>query len=421
MKRLLLLFLGFSALSLMAQESRLDLNRCTRRAVERYPQKAQENLYNEQSIQKDRNLQSAWYPQMSLNAQASWQSEVTGIDINLPFMTIVPPDKDQYKMTFDMGQLIYDGGQTADLRKLEKKELEYNQKNLESELYKVKERVSQVYFSILQLQLSEEIFKNSLDDLETRLKSIRASVKNGVMLESNAMVLEAEIVKLNQMLHENMILEISQFKLLGMYMDTVISAGTKLDVPALPATAETEKIKRLENEVFRLQAERIDLSRNLAAKKLFPKVSAFGQLGYGKPGLNMLSSDFDDFYMVGARLSWTFWNWNQTKREKKGLDIQRQLNENQQKTFNFNLDLQRERQYSEILRLEEMKSTDEKLIAIRSDIVKVMASQLENGIITASQYITEKNTEISARLSKSQHEVLLAKARVDYALLTGNF
>ena len=125
--------------------------------------------------------------------------------------------------------------------------------------------------------------------------------------------------------------------------------------------------------------------------------------------------------MVGARFSRTFWNWNQTKREKKGLDIQRQLVENQQKTFNFNLDLQRERQYAEILRLEEMKSTDEQLIAIRTAIVKVMASQLENGVITASQYITEKNTEITARLNQSQHEILLAKARVDYALLSGNY
>lgn len=421
MKQLVLLLLGLSGFSLMAQESSLNLEWCTRRAMERYPQKAQGVLFEEHSKLRDKNLESAYYPQLSLNAQASWQSEVTGIDISLPLITIVPPDKDQYKMTLDLGQLIYDGGITADMRKLEKKELEYNQKNLEAELYKLKERVSQVYFSILQLQLSEEIFKNSLEDLETRLRSIRSSVKNGVILESNALVLEAEILKINQLLHENMLLEISQFKLLGMYMDTLIPGTTRLELPAVSATVQENRIQRLENEVFRLQAERIDLNRNLAAKKLFPKVSAFGQLGYGRPGLNMLSSEFAEFYMVGARFSWTFWNWNQTKREKKGLDIQRQLVENQQKTFNFNLDLQRERQYAEILRLEEMKSTDEQLIAIRSAIVKVMASQLENGVITASQYITEKNTEITARLNQSQHEILLAKARVDYALLSGNY
>jgi hypothetical protein len=135
----------------------------------------------------------------------------------------------------------------------------------------------------------------------------------------------------------------------------------------------------------------------------------------------MLSSEFDSFYMVGARFTWTFWNWNQTSREKQSLNLQRKLVDVQKNTFDFGLEALKERQFAEILRLQEMQKSDEKLIAIRAGISTVMGSQLENGIVTASQYITEKNNEINARLNKSQHEVMLGKAKVEYDILLGKF
>jgi outer membrane protein TolC len=422
MKRLAILLFSLWSLSLYAQQpGTLSLTWCNQRAIERYPLKSQEALLQENSGLKINNLTTNYYPQVSLNGQATYQSDVTGIDINLPFMTIVPPDKDQYKLSLDLGQLIYDGGVTSTMKELEKKDLEYQQKSLDAELYKVKEKVSQVYFGILQLQLASAVYQNSLDDLKSRLELVKSAVKNGIMLETNAMILEAEIVKLDQLLSENSILLSSQFRLMSQYLDTTLSEKTVLSLPEISKPEISKGNFRLENEVFRLQSEKLDISRNLAQKKLFPKISAFGQVGYGRPGLNMLSSEFDSFYMVGARFTWTFWNWNLTSREKQSLHLQRKLVDVQKQTFDFSLETMKERQFSEILRLQEMQKSDEKLIAIRAGISTVMGSQLENGIVTASQYVTEKNNEINARLNKSQHEVQLGKAKVEYEILRGKF
>jgi len=422
MKRIIVLLFSLWSLPLFSQQpGTLTLTWCNQRAIERYPLKSQGALLTENSGLKTQNLSTNYYPQLSLNGQASYQSEVTGIDINLPFMTIVPPDKDQYKLSLDLGQLVYDGGVTSTLKDMEMKDLELQQKSLDAELYKVKEKVSMVYFSILQLQLATSVYQNSLDDLSGRLAAVKSAVKNGIMLETNAMILEAEMVKLNQLLRENSILLASQFRLMNQYLDTTISENTVLSLPEIREQELGRGNFRLENDVFRLQSEKLEISRNLAQKKLFPKISAFGQAGYGKPGLNMLSSEFDSFYMLGARFTWTFWNWNQTRREKQSLALQAKLVDVQKQTFDFSLETMKERQFAEILRLQEMQKSDEKLIAIRAGISTVMGTQLENGIITASQYVTEKNNEINARLNKSQHEVQLGKAKVEYDILIGKF
>lgn len=420
MKEFLCFIMIATSSQLIAQNSAgITLKWCNQRAVEKYPLQAQVEYLDNNTKLRLKNLDVNYYPQLSVNGQFSYQSEVTQIDMDNPFVKIVPPDKNQYKMSFDIGQLIYDGGVTGSMRKLEKKELEYQQKSLEAELYKLKEKVSNCFFSILQLQLNADIFHNSLDDLNSRLESIKSAIKNGVMLETNSMILEAEIYKLNQQLAENEILLASQWNVLNGYLDTTISSNTKLNIPEEITSGQEEKNFRLENDVFRIQGERLDLNKNLLDKRHYPKLSAFGQLGYGKPGLNMLSNEFDSFYMFGVKMNWNFWNWNQTGREKKSLDIQKKLIDAQQNTFNFTLELARERQMAEILRLRELLKTDEKLISIRGNISKVMGSQLENGVITASQFITEKNNEINAYLNKTQHDIMLGKAYTDYAILLG--
>ena len=51
------------------------------------------------------NLHKSYLPQLELNAQATWQSEVTQISLpdDLPFnLAITPPPQDQYRATLDV-------------------------------------------------------------------------------------------------------------------------------------------------------------------------------------------------------------------------------------------------------------------------------------------------------------------------------
>jgi hypothetical protein len=54
-------------------------------------------------------INKAKLPKIDLNAQQH-QSDVTSLPITLPNVTVNPPNKDQYRTTVDVNQLIYNGG-----------------------------------------------------------------------------------------------------------------------------------------------------------------------------------------------------------------------------------------------------------------------------------------------------------------------
>src|SRR5664279_2118192 len=107
-----LLILAFSCFfPFLHGQDTVRLANCYDKAIQYYPVSRDKNLNEQLSQLRIRNFNASWYPQLSLSAQASYQSDVTHIDLsnvpNLPF-TIPIPAKDQYKMTFDINQTIYE-------------------------------------------------------------------------------------------------------------------------------------------------------------------------------------------------------------------------------------------------------------------------------------------------------------------------
>ncbi len=397
----------------------ISLEWCNKRAIEKYPLSVQKGLFSKSSEDRIKNLSVAFLPQLSLNGQASYQSDVTSIPVKLPFITIPEPDKDQYKLSLDLSQNIYDGGQTKMLKKIESKDQEYNQKNLEAELYKLKDRISQLFFGVLQLQMSERIIKTYIDDMNTRLESIKAGVDGGVQLEMNADIIDAEILKLKQQLAESEIQVKNHTEILSEYLDTVYLNPRMLKIPVVEISTNVFLNKRFENDVYNLQKEKLSLSQDLSGRKLLPRVFAFGQLGYGRPALNMLKSDFESYYIFGAKMNWNFWNWDQTKREKRILKMQYDMVDVQQQVFNLNLKMAQQKQLSEVQKLQALLISDAEIIAKREKISKVVSAQLDNGMLTSSQYITEKNNELLAKLNYAFHRIQFTRAKTDYLIQSG--
>jgi len=154
--------------------------------------------------------------------------------------------------------------------------------------------------------------------------------------------------------------------------------------------------------------------------KTKPKLSAFAQVGYGRPGFNMFYTDFDKFYLVAARLNWNIWDWKQSNRESQIYEIQSNIIENQKETFNKNLQISAEKELSDIQKYDELIKQDNEIITLREKIVNTASSQLDNGIITSSEYMSEHNNSLQAKLNLEIHKIQLMKAKVDYLNLTGN-
>lgn len=145
----------------------------------------------------------------------------------------------------------------------------------------------------------------------------------------------------------------------------------------------------------------------------------FGTLGYGRPGLNMLSNDFKGYAMVGAKLSWNVWNWNQTDNERQVLGVQKSIIETQKESFYQNMKIALQNNLSEINKYQSLIETDNRIIQLRNEITLSSASQLDNGVITSSEYLTEVNAELQARLNLKTHLVKYTQAKYDYLITLG--
>jgi deoxycytidylate deaminase len=74
---------------------------------------------------------------------------------------------------------------------------------------------------------------------------------------------------------------------------------------------------------------------------------------------------------------------------------------------------------AEIVKIEALIPKDREIAELRSGIVKTYASQLDHGVITATEYITELHAELEALLNLKVHEVQLARAKYDYLAAAG--
>jgi outer membrane protein TolC len=170
-----------------------------------------------------------------------------------------------------------------------------------------------------------------------------------------------------------------------------------------------------------LQARKLDANKALLSVRIMPKVSIFGQLGYGRPGLNMLSNDFDTFSMFGARLSWTPWNWNQVRRDRQWFDFQKNIIQTQKETFEQQIRILLRKDQAEIRKYEALIQKDDEIIALRSKITRTVAAQFENGIVTATDYLTELNAETQARINKQFNLIRLVSAQANYLYDSGQY
>ncbi|MBM3434973.1 MAG: TolC family protein [Bacteroidetes bacterium] len=413
---LMFIFWGSAAVS---QES-ITIEICLVKALANHPLSKQNEFLPASHVLRIANLNKNYLPQMNLNGQAHYQSAVTQVPIHVPGINIPAVSKDQYNLYVDVSQVIYDGSATGRQKDVEDINLKIDQQNLDIELFRLKDRVNQIYFVIMLLKQKTDILDLHKATLFSKLIDVESKVKNGTLLSSNQDILQAEIIKAEQAISENKISLVANIGMLNELTGLSLNESTVLLLPEVTIDLVSYTNNRPEFSLFTLQQEKITASKKLTGTSLMPRLSAFGQAGYGRPGFDMLKDEFDDYYMVGARLNWKFWDWNKTKKDKAILDLQNDILLTQKETFDKNVRIDLQNKIAEIRKTEEMISRDKELIELREKISKSVSSQLDNGIITSSQYLTEINAEAGARLDLETHKIQLVKAKFDYQTALGN-
>jgi len=344
MKKVNLLFLLIYLTGglLVAQEP-VTLEKCQQWARENHPVLRQSALYQQMLELKNDNVASVNLPQLTLNGQATYQSDFTRIGNSLHKIHIPQVDKDQYKIYVDLRQTIWDGGLSKARELINESENAGNQQQVEVELYQLKENVNRFFFTSFLIQENLQILDQKTAVLAERRKMMESAVKNGMMLSSELDQLLADLIKTDQM-----ILELKSSK------ETVLSALAivtgkpadqlqPLELNNIDNQGEPSLI-RPELELFARQLALLDANAEMLKKQRNPKVFGFGQAGYGKPGLNMLNNEFDTYYLVGLGFNWNVLDWKNTARQRQVLKLQQEIVQTKQASFVRNIDLAAEQQ-----------------------------------------------------------------------------
>lgn len=404
------------ALIMLSSVSRAQtLEECQQAAEKNYPLIKQYGLIAKTTQLTVKNIQKGWLPQVTASAQATYQSAVTDWPESMQTMyqqmglNMKGLRKDQYKIGVDLQQTIYDGGAISSQRNIAQQEGKVQEAQTETNLYQVRRRVNEMYFSLLllneQIQLNEDV-KALLQSSE---KKLSAMVKGGTAAASDLDNVRAERLSVEQQ-NENL----KQQKLMLQRMLSVF-CGLEVNDTQKPAPIQIASSvnNRPEMRLYNSQLELTEAKEKALDTQLRPKLGLFAQGFYGYPGLNMFEDMMNRKWslngIVGVKLSWNVSAFYTHKNDKAKLNAQREMIENAREVFLFNNKLEEIQQSENISRYQTMMKSDDEIIVLRTNVRKAAESKLAHGIIDVISLLREINNENAAKTQQSIHEIDMLK------------
>ena len=391
------------------------LEECQLAAERNYPMIKQYNLISQTTQLTVKNIQKGWLPQIAIAAQATYQSDVTSwpesmkatfqqLGVNMKGLS-----KDQYKIGIDLQQTIYDGGTISSQRSIARQEEKVQKAQVETNLYQVRKRVNEMYFSLL--LLNEQILLNN--DVKALLlsseKKLASMLKGGTIATSDFENIKAERLSVEQ---QNESLK-SQQQMLQHLLSTF--CGIKVSNVQKPAPFKTtiSTNKQPEMQLFDNQLQLSSIKEKALNSQVRPKLGIFAQGFYGYPGLNMFEDMMNRKWslngIIGVKLSWNVGALYSLKNDKAKLRLQREMTENAREIFLFNNQLEEIQQNENIKRYHTMKQTDDEIIMLRTNIRKAAESKLSHGIIDINNLLREINNENAAKIQQTIHDIEMLK------------
>ena len=396
-----------------------SLEECRQAAEHNYPIIRQYDLIARTTELTVRNIQKAWFPQISVTAQGSYQNKVTAWPENLQVLfaqmgiQLQGLSRDQYKVGIDVRQTLFDGGAIGSRREIARGEGAVQAAQTEVDLYKIGQRVHEMYFGLLlldeQLRLNADV--NAL--LRSNEQQLAAMLKSGTASAGDFENVKAERLSAEQQQTELLSQRQTLQRLLSLFCGIPVDSIRRPAVPNLPSGEN----KRPELRLFDRRLQLTDAQEKALDAQLLPQLGFFAQGYYGNPGLNI----FEDMMkrrwswngIAGLKLTWNLSALYTHRNEKSKLRVQRELIENARQQFLFNNQLDETQQSENVRRFRAIAQRDGEIIALRTAVRKAAESKLAHGIIDVNGLLREINKENAAKTQQAIHEIDMLKAMYD--------
>jgi outer membrane protein TolC len=419
MKSIILFFLGMLSPLLLSAQQVLTLEECYLLAEENYPLARQKGLLAEKMQSEIKILEREKLPKLDLNAQSTYQSEVIQFPGELPGPTIEPPNKDQYRATMDINQLIYGGGNIEANANLKEAELKTKQQEVEVNLYQIKSHINALYFNVLLLQEQDKLLLSKKKQLQELLQETASGIKNGMVLPAASQALQAEMLLLEQQGIQITYDREKALETLSLFTGREITTTETLINPEIPVLAELP-FSRPELRLFDFQEHQLEASKELISRENAPRVFGFAQAGFGNPGLNVLDNSFQEFYMLGIKFNWRIFDWGSTREKMQGVEALKKMVAAERETFILKNQIASDEARKDLSKLKALIEKDKKIVSLREAVLVAKTSAFKNGTITSSDYISELNNLYEAKINQQLNEIRLAMNHANYRLLRGD-
>lgn len=403
----IILTLTFSFIFVTNAFAQISLDECYMLAKNNYPQIKKADLITKTKDYSITNANMGYVPKIIFSARASYQSDVTKIPFDVPFFDIPVLSNDQYKITVDVVQPIWDGGKIEAEKDNIEAQSKSEESSLEVQLYNLKYRVNQLFFSIL--LLDEQLKQNEIysKDLERTYNMVKQSIRNGV-----ANTTDLDTVTLEQIKNKQAKAQIKAVK--ETYSNALsILIGKNIDNGLIkPEYVEINDytIKRPELEFFADKINLLEVNKKNITASYMPKFDLFFSAGYGKPGLDMLDDSFQPYYIAGIKMDWAIVGFYTGERNKKIIELNKKSLELEKQTFLFNTNIDIQNQQSKIKQIKDTMAYDDEIVQLRNNIRISSEIKMKQGTMTVNDYMREVTAENIAKQGKILHEIELLQA-----------
>lgn len=396
----------------------LSLEECFSWSRENFPLLKQLDIIDRTEQYNLSNASKVNLPQVNFNGQASYQSAVTELPLAIPNLDIPSINKDQYKIYGELYQSLTGFSNVNTLKGLTSLESKIEKQKVEIELYKLKDRVHQVYFGVLLINEKIKQYKIFLSDIDSTMTKVRSAIVNGTATNTDIQILSVERISLEQLIEENQANKSAYLEILSTLTKKHITEQTNFKIP--PSTSPSLNIVRPELQLYNLQSQTTSLKEKRLNNTLIPHLGLFAQVGYGRPALNFLSNDFDFYYIGGIKLNWNISRLYTHKNSKNALHLLTDKIANERETFLLNTSLTQSQQSAEIIKYNRLIKSDETIVNLRTEILNTAKIQLSNGLITTFDYVKILNDLNRASQSLILHQTQLLLSQYNLKSTRGN-
>lgn len=417
--RHLLIALAFLLSTAVAAQERLSLEVIQKLALETSPLQQRKALAAQLAVLHERNISLNNLPKITISGQAAWQSDVFGLPIESPFFSVPEVPKDQYRLAADISQRIWDGGSDRYARRQRELERDAAVAQADVDVYSLKEQVTELFFRTLLLQETDSILHNTRTDLERRLKQAEAQIEAGAALRTSADQVRIQLLRNTQQLDGLKSDKNALEALLGIWINREPGTFALLRPEAPASLFVPAQRTRPEFQLLAVQRRQLELSGDMLALRNQPRIEAFAQTGAGSPNpFNFFETGFEPFIQLGVRAVWSPIDWGRTRRDREINTLQARLIDVQQQALEQRLAASVVRDLRDYDKYTAQIRQDDQLIALQEDILRRAEAQVENGIMTTTEYLSQIDLLTQMRINRTSH-ILQAIQAIELAKVKG--